>query len=101
MDNINPILTIHKMPSKAKSLVLFLDDTQAADKCRTHWLLWNIEPEAKIMKRSVPGIQGRTDFRLRKYVGPFHTTGTHLFNFRLFCAQQIAKVRFPVGKAGT
>ena len=50
------------------------------------------------MKRSVPGIQGRTDFRLRKYVGPCQTSGTHLFSLRLFAFSRMLKLDARSGK---
>lgn len=83
-DNINPPLEIHKIPRDAKSLVLLMDDTYDVTGTRTHWLVWNIDPREKIAQGSVPGMQGLTDFGIRKYTGPCQVTGKHAFHFRIF-----------------
>lgn len=106
-ENINPPLMIRKIPRDAKSLVLLMDDPDEINGTHTHWLVWNIDPQAQIAEHSTPGTEGLTDFRTRKYVGPCHASGIHSFHFRIYALdkrialdpdcgkQQLEKVMMP------
>jgi len=87
-ENINPPFIIHKIPRDAKSMVLLMDNASASEKCLTHWLVWNIDPVKQIEESSVPGIQGVSDFNIRKYLGPCQDSGTHVFQFRIFALRK-------------
>jgi Raf kinase inhibitor-like YbhB/YbcL family protein len=82
--NMNPPLTIDKIPEKTKSLVLIVDDPDAPAGTWTHWLVWNIPPKKKIKENSIPGIQGITDFKTREYKGPCPPSGLHYYCFRVY-----------------
>ena len=83
-ENINPPLEFEGIPEEAESLVLILDDPDAPMKTFTHWIVWNIEPVAKIEEDSVPGIEGINDFRKIGYGGPCPPSGTHRYFFRVY-----------------
>ncbi|MGZ4076338.1 MAG: YbhB/YbcL family Raf kinase inhibitor-like protein, partial [Bacteroidia bacterium] len=68
-DDVNPPLTVHGIPEKAKSLVLIVEDPDSPKKVWTHWLVWNIPPSGKIKEKSIPGIEGKNDFEKQHYGG--------------------------------
>jgi len=98
-DNAPPTLEISGVPGAAKSLALIVDDPDAPSGTFTHWLVWNITPEATeiagamdtgpgyvILSKGkwVPGGEdGTNDFGKRGYSGPCPPTGTHRYFFRL------------------
>jgi Raf kinase inhibitor-like YbhB/YbcL family protein len=83
-ENINPPLEFEGIPEEADSLVLIMDDPDAPMKTFTHWIVWNIEPVAKIEEDSIPGIEGINDFRKIAYGGPCPPSGTHRYFFRVY-----------------
>jgi Raf kinase inhibitor-like YbhB/YbcL family protein len=91
--DINPPLAISGVSMDAKSLVLIMDDPDAATdpkgpgKTFDHWVLFNIEPTVtKIDENSVPAgaIQGENGMGESAYIGPAPPTGTHTYFFRLY-----------------
>ena len=83
-ENINPPLEFEGIPEEAESLVLIIDDPDAPMKTFTHWIVWNIEPVAKIEEDSIPGVEGINDFRKIGYGGPCPPSGTHRYFFRVY-----------------
>ncbi|MGB9736498.1 MAG: YbhB/YbcL family Raf kinase inhibitor-like protein [bacterium] len=85
--NVNPQLIIHNVPGKTKSLVLIVEDPDAPAGLWIHWLMWNIDPDVRVIKEnSVPSgaIQGMNDFKNYGYGGPCPPWGTHRYFFKLF-----------------
>ena len=62
-ENINPPLEFTNIPEEVESLVLIMDDPDAPRNPFTHWVVWNIEPVAKIEEDSIPGIEGINTFQ--------------------------------------
>jgi len=83
-EDINPPLVFEGIPEEADSLVLIMDDPDAPMKTFTHWIVWNIEPIAKIEGDSIPGVEGINDFRKIGYGGPCPPSGTHRYFFRVY-----------------
>jgi len=83
-ENINPPLEFDGIPEEAESLVLIVDDPDAPMKTFTHWVIWNIEPIAKVEGDSIPGVEGVNDFRKIGYGGPCPPSGTHRYFFRVY-----------------
>ena len=79
-DNINPPFEIKNIPKGTKSLVLIVDDPDAAGGTWTHWTLWNIDPgTSEIQENSIPSgaSAGKTSYGRSKYDGPCPPSGTH------------------------
>ena len=79
-------MKIAGVPSGAQSLVLILEDPDAPSGTFTHWLVWNIPPQAKILppgELSGNALQGINDFGKTGYSGPCPPSGTHRYYFRL------------------
>jgi Raf kinase inhibitor-like YbhB/YbcL family protein len=83
-DNVNPPLTIERVPDGTKSLVLVVDDPDASMGTWDHWTVWNIPPTNKIEENTVPGIEGVNDSRKHAYSGPCPPWGTHRYFFKVY-----------------
>ena len=82
----SPPLQIADIPSGAKSLALIVDDPDAPNGLFTHWMVWNIPPQAgAIAEGSTPkGVQGTNDFGKSGYGGPCPPSGAHRYYFKVF-----------------
>ena len=86
-ENVNPLLEIENVPSKARSLALIFDDRDAPKGSYVHWILWNIHPGTKEIKEdSVPdgAVQGLNGFKKHKYGGPCPPKRPHRYVFKLY-----------------
>ncbi|MCJ7450405.1 MAG: YbhB/YbcL family Raf kinase inhibitor-like protein, partial [Candidatus Nanohaloarchaeota archaeon QJJ-9] len=92
--NINPPLEIRKVPEKAESLVLIMDDPDAkpvAGKVWEHWIVYNIPPETReIGEGELPeeAVEGRTDYDKNRYGGPNPPDKRHTYLFRLYAVDK-------------
>jgi Raf kinase inhibitor-like YbhB/YbcL family protein len=97
-EDINPPLEFEGIPEKAESLVLIVDDPDAPTKTFTHWIVWNIEPVAKIDEDSIPGVEGINDFRKIGYGGPCPPSGTHRYFFRVYALGKKLELKAGAGR---
>ncbi len=96
--NINPPLEFEGIPEEAESLVLIVDDPDAPTKTFTHWIVWNIEPVAKIEEDSIPGVEGLNDFKKIGYGGPCPPSGTHRYFFRVYALDKNLDLKAGAGR---
>jgi Raf kinase inhibitor-like YbhB/YbcL family protein len=82
--DINPPLIIEGLPKMTKSLVLIIEDPDAAAGVWDHWVVWNIPPTNRISENSVPGTEGANSFHRRSYGGPCPPSGTHRYYFKIY-----------------
>jgi Raf kinase inhibitor-like YbhB/YbcL family protein len=102
----SPPLEWSGVPKSARSLTLICDDPDAPMGTWSHWVVVNLPPEAKALKKAVPpeqtispafveGLessdetvvpttQGQNDFGKLGYGGPCPPSGTHRYFFRLY-----------------
>ncbi len=97
-ENINPPLEFEGIPEEAESLVLIVDDPDAPMKTFTHWIVWNIEPVAKIEEDSIPGVEGINDFRKIGYGGPCPPSGAHRYFFRVYALNRQLELKAGAGR---
>ena len=97
-ENLNPPLELEGIPEEAESLVLIIDDPDAPMKTFTHWIVWNIEPVAKIEEDSIPGVEGINDFRKIGYGGPCPSSGTHRYFFRVYALDRQLELKAGAGR---
>ena len=95
-DDVSVPLEWDGAPDKAKSFALIVDDPDAPDPAAprivwTHWLLYNIPADAKILKEAVkpnelpPGtLEGLNDWKRTGYGGPCPPIGRHRYFFKVF-----------------
>lgn len=99
-DDINPSLNINNVPENTKSLVLIMDDPDAVSGLWTHWLVWNINPEIKVIEENsrINGIYGKNDSGELKYGGPCPPSGTHRYFFRVYALDTMLNLNEGVGR---
>jgi Raf kinase inhibitor-like YbhB/YbcL family protein len=85
--NTSPSLRFAYVPANTKSLVLIMDDPDAQKGTFTHWLVWNIPPDAiDFTTGTTPSgvVVGTNDEGKLGYTGPCPPSGQHRYYFRLF-----------------
>ncbi len=97
-ENINPPLEFANIPEEAESLVLIMDDPDSPMNPFTHWIVWNIEPVAKIEEDSIPGIEGMNNFRKIGYGGPCPPSGMHRYYFRVYALDRKLELKAGAGR---
>jgi Raf kinase inhibitor-like YbhB/YbcL family protein len=97
-ESINPPLEFSGIPEDAESLVLIMDDPDAPKGTFTHWIVWNIEPVAKIGEDSVPGVEGMNSLGKIGYGGPCPPSGTHRYFFRVYALNRQLELKAGAGR---
>ncbi len=90
--DLSPGLTWAGAPAGTQSLALIADDPDAPVGTWTHWIVWNIRPEAalpegvsKVESLSDGTRQGSNDFKRIGYGGPCPPPGkAHRYFFKLY-----------------
>ncbi len=85
-ENINPELAFVDPPVNTKSLALVMDDPDAPSGTFTHWVVYNIPPEVKMIPQNStpPGIQAKNGRDENRYTGPCPPNGEHRYFFKLY-----------------
>lgn len=86
-DDISPPLHIKNIPPETKSLVLIMDDPDAPSGIFTHWVVYDIDPNARTFdKGKVPATArlGKNDFGRVQYGGPMPPSGEHRYFFNAY-----------------
>ncbi len=104
-DDINPELQVQNVPAETRSLALIVDDPDATRGVTfTHWLVWNIDPQTKVIKEdSVPpnSVEGVNDFGRVGYGGPCPPRGSkqHRYFFKLYALDAILTLSSGASKS--
>jgi Raf kinase inhibitor-like YbhB/YbcL family protein len=98
--NINPPLDIDHIPSEAKSLVLIMDDPDAARGTWVHWVVWNIPITHHIGENEIPGTEGSNHSRVQHYHGPCPPSGVHRYFFKIYALKAVLDLPLSTDKAG-
>lgn len=103
--DVSPPLQFSEVPAEAKSLVLICDDPDAPVGTWTHWVLFNLPPDAKSVAEKVPAsatlatgaLHGQNSWGSRKigYGGPCPPSGTHRYYFKVYALN--IKLDLPSG----
>ena len=104
--DVSPALTWTGAPEGTQSLALIADDPDAPVGTWTHWIAWNIPPEAALPE-GVPKNetlndgtrQGRNDFKRIGYGGPCPPPGKpHRYFFRLYAMDSKLDLKAGAGR---
>jgi Raf kinase inhibitor-like YbhB/YbcL family protein len=94
--DVSPPLSWSNVPNGTKSLTLIIEDPDAPDPAApqrtfTHWVLYNISPDAQGLPQGVPPGQlpsgtreGQNDWERTGYGGPCPPVGCHRYFHKLF-----------------
>jgi Raf kinase inhibitor-like YbhB/YbcL family protein/uncharacterized protein (TIGR00297 family) len=90
--NSSPALNWSGVPSDAQSLALIMDDPDAPMGTYTHWVVYNLRPDAADLPEGLPagalsggGIQGINSSRTNGYFGPCPPPGkAHRYFIKLY-----------------
>lgn len=98
-NGVNPPLSFSEVPEGTKSLVLIMDDPDAAKvsgKIWDHWVIWNIMPQTtNITEDSVPkGIVGMNSGGRQAYGPPCPPNGEHQYFFKLYALNTLLDLPF-------
>jgi hypothetical protein len=100
-DDVSPALAWSDPPPGTRTLALIVDDPDAPIGTFTHWLAWNIDPQAGGLAEgaSAPE-QGRNDFGMSGWSGPCPPPGhgPHRYFFRLHALDAQLEVGFHAGR---
>jgi Raf kinase inhibitor-like YbhB/YbcL family protein len=105
-DNVSPPLRWDEAPKATASFALVMEDTDAPGGIFTHWIMYNIPPDAAHLEKIIPikknlknkAIQGKNDFGKIGYRGPCPPKGgEHRYFFRVFAL----KKKLPPESANT
>jgi Raf kinase inhibitor-like YbhB/YbcL family protein len=105
--DVSPGLNWTGTPKGTQSLSLIADDPDAPVGTWTHWIIWNIPPEAVALSEGVPKNdilkdgtrQGYNDFKRIGYGGPCPPPGKpHRYFFRLYAMDSNLDVKAGVGR---
>lgn len=95
-DDVSPPLEIAEVPSKAKSLVLIVDDPDSSSsEAWVHWTVFNIDPAMALIEEdsvSQGALEGKTTFGGQSYGGPCPSLGTHHYHFKLYALDIMLKL---------
>ena len=92
-DDVSPPLRISGVSNQTISLVLIMDDPDAATdpdgpgKTFDHWVLFNIDPDTTFIDEdSLPAdaVQGKNGMGQSQYIGPAPPNGVHRYFFNLY-----------------
>ena len=92
-----PPLAIAGVPKDAQSLALVIEDPDAPRKNFTHWVLYDIPPDATELP-SHQAANGINDFGNRGYGGPKPPSGTHRYVFKLYALDTKIDAKEPLDK---
>ena len=85
-DDVSPPLAWSDPPPGTRALALIVDDPDAPTGAFTHWLAWNIDPQAGGLRQGERApAEGRNDFGMGGWSGPCPPPGhgPHRYFFRL------------------
>ena len=98
--DLSPPLIISDVPANAKSLVLISDDPDAPVGTWDHWVVFNISPSTKEIKKGAEpqGIPGKNSWGRTGYGGPCPPSGTHRYFFKLYALDTMLSLPSGSGK---
>lgn len=99
-ENISPALHISGLPANTVTVAIILHDPDAPmEGGFTHWVAWNITPNADIPEKFSDGEQGSNGAKQKGYTGPCPPSGTHHYHFMVYALDTKLMLDAKSGKA--
>ncbi|SEL39147.1 phospholipid-binding protein, PBP family [Chitinophaga rupis] len=86
--NVSPPLRIKRVPHGTACLAIIMDEMEAAENRRIHWLVWNIPLTHHINEHHIRDVQGMNDFGGISYAGPGAPKGLHHYHISVYALDQ-------------
>lgn len=91
-DNLSPGIRFNNVPEEAKSLVMFMENLNAFETRKVHWVTWNISPNKDVpegissQENSEDNslVQGKNDYGINGYQGPEYPPGNEVYLFVVY-----------------
>jgi hypothetical protein len=106
--NISPEIFWDNVPDKTMSFVFIMEDSDAAAKPWTHWLVYNIPAESRTLPAHFPSLassadgtlQGRNNFLKIGYDGPCppRERGARHYIFRIYAMDSVLPLKAGVDR---
>jgi Raf kinase inhibitor-like YbhB/YbcL family protein len=90
-ENRRPELHIEGVPEGTAALALIMDDPDAPVGTWTHWIVWNLPPDTKVISSDrlpAGAVEGKNDYGEIGYGGPAPPSGTHRYFFTLYALKE-------------
>jgi len=106
-EDVSPELNWSEPPKGTGSFVLIVDDPDAPGGVFTHWVLFNLAADSRVLLEAVPAqgqlpngsLQGKNDFGRIGYAGPCPPPGrSHRYQFTLYSLDRPLDLKFGVSK---
>jgi Raf kinase inhibitor-like YbhB/YbcL family protein len=103
--NLSPPLSFGAFPENTKSAVVICDDPDAPSGLFTHWILYNIPKDVRMISKGVPkkpvlidgSRHGTNSYGRMEYSGPCCPAGTtHHYHFEIYALDSLLTLRAPV-----
>jgi len=106
-ENISPPLEWGDLPPNTESVVLIMEDPDAAAGTWVHWVLYNLPPFIHSLPEGMPAVgkliygerQGINDFKKLGYGGPCPPSGSHRYFFRIYALDRLLNLPEGASKA--
>ena len=101
-ENVSPPLRWSRVPAGTKSLALIADDPDAPGGTWSHWVVYDLPPDAAALGENTPKTeslangakQGMNDFQQVGYGGPCPPPGpAHRYFFRLYALDRVFELK--------
>ncbi|MFH1639445.1 MAG: YbhB/YbcL family Raf kinase inhibitor-like protein [Chloroflexota bacterium] len=106
-EDISPPIAWSGAPAETASFALIMDDPDAPGGTFTHWVLFNLPPDARALAEAIPtqnelsggALQGKNDFGDTGYGGPSPPPGSsHRYRFTIYAADTVLNLEAGVSK---
>lgn len=91
-EDINPAFQIDGIPSRAKSIVVMMEDPDSRSSTMNYWLLWNVKPTGIIEAATTAGVKGTNSMGKTSYLGPCPNAGTHRYFFKVYALDTMLEI---------
>ena len=89
----NPALVIDGIPEGTQSMVLIMEDPDAAKGRFTHWVVFDIQPANSISEKSDQGVSGVNGRWAMGYTPPCPPSSIHRYYFHVFALDRALALR--------
>ena len=100
-ENLSPGIEFIDVPEEAETLGVFMEDLNASEARKSHWVIWNIPADSDLPEGILPeerpsmvegSVQGNNDFDVIGYTGPEYPPGNETYRFTAYALESRLEV---------